>query len=49
MNWGLDRIHVCCGGFLGISDDLIAMKGKILKNKMAVGGYCEKMADQKSL
>ena len=42
MNHWLDHIQVCCGGSLGISDDLINVWEESIKNKMADEGHFEK-------
>ena len=44
MKRWLDRIQICRGGSLGISDDLINFWEESIKNKMVDGGHFEKIA-----
>ena len=43
MNHWLDCINICCGGFLGIFDDLINFWDESIKNKMAAASLLKKI------
>ena len=49
MSRGFYHIQICCGGCLGISDDLINFWDESIKKKMADGGQLKKNNHPKSL
>ena len=49
INRWLDHIQILCGGYLGISDNVINFWEECFKNKMAEWGYFEINSCRKSL